>query len=100
MSKQHNLEHLKELLETTGELFLRVKVRPERPHNQLRDIREESIDGKTEIMCYVDIMAKPEQGKANVALCAFLASLFDIDSTQVHVILGKREGLKVIKISL
>jgi uncharacterized protein len=46
----------------------------------------------------IKVAATPEKGKANRALCEFLARHFDVGITQVQIVSGETAHLKRIRI--
>ena len=46
----------------------------------------------------VSVVAAPEKGKANKALCRFLAAELGLSKSQVHVLSGHHSRLKVVLI--
>jgi len=47
----------------------------------------------------VKVAAPPDKGKANAALCAFLAKHFEVPKGNVTVVSGHTAPLKLIRIS-
>lgn len=73
-------------------MTLRVKIIPRSPQNQLAG---ELSDGTLKIR----IAAPPEKGKANEALCSFLAQHYGVPKANVKVVSGHTSTLKLIRIS-
>jgi len=73
-------------------MTLRVKIIPRSPRNQ---ITGELSDGTVKIR----IAAPPEKGKANEALCAFLADRYGVPKANVKVVSGHTSTLKLVRIS-
>jgi uncharacterized protein (TIGR00251 family) len=73
-------------------MTLRVKIIPRSPKNQ---IVGELSDGTLKIK----IAAPPEKGKANEALCAFLAGHYGVPKANVRVVSGHTSALKLVRIS-
>lgn len=71
--------------------YLRIKVVPKSPKNE---IVETMGDGTLKIR----IAAPPEKGKANRELIRFLSRHLKINKTQITIISGKSDTLKLIKI--
>ena len=71
--------------------YLRVKVLPKSPKNEVVDI----LDDDT---IKIRIKAVPEKGKANKELIKFLAKELDLPKDKVQIISGKNDQLKLIKI--
>jgi uncharacterized protein (TIGR00251 family) len=70
---------------------VKVKVIPRRPRTEFAG---EMADGTLKIR----IAAPPEKGKANEALCTFLADHYGVARTAVTVISGHASALKLIRI--
>jgi uncharacterized protein (TIGR00251 family) len=71
--------------------YLRVKVIPKSSKNEMV---ETMGDGTLKIR----IAAPPEKGKANAELIRFLSQHLKVDKTQISIISGKSDALKLIKI--
>jgi uncharacterized protein (TIGR00251 family) len=71
---------------------LRVKIIPRSPRNEFAG---ELSDGTLKIK----IAAPPEKGKANVALCAFLAEHYGVPKENVKVVSGHTSPLKLVRIA-
>ncbi|EKD93911.1 MAG: hypothetical protein ACD_28C00032G0008 [uncultured bacterium] len=72
-------------------IYLRIKVIPK---SSKSEIVETMGDGTLKIR----IAAPPEKGKANTELIRFLSRHLKIDKSQVNIISGKSDTLKLIKI--
>ena len=72
-------------------MMLRVKVIP---RSAKSEIVGEMADGTVK----VKIAAPPEKGKANEALCAFLAKHYGVARTAVAVVSGHTAAIKLIRI--
>jgi uncharacterized protein (TIGR00251 family) len=70
---------------------VRVKVIPRSPRTEFAG---EMADGTLKIR----VAAPPERGKANEALCAFLAAHYGVTREAVAVISGHAAALKLIRI--
>jgi uncharacterized protein (TIGR00251 family) len=73
-------------------MTIRVKVIP---RSAKTEIAGEMADGTLK----VKVAAPPEKGKANEALCAFLAEYFQVPRASVTVVSGQTAALKLIKVS-
>ena len=73
-------------------MTVRVKVIPRSPRTELAG---EMSDGTLKVR----VAAPPEKGKANDALCAFLAGHFGVPCDRVSVISGHTAALKLVKIA-
>ena len=78
-------------LRQDGRLALSIKVIPKSSRNEIVGLLE---DGSLK----VKITAAPEKGKANAAICAFLADEFDIPKRNVEIVRGETSSLKQILI--
>lgn len=73
-------------------MTLRVKIIPRSPKNEFAG---ELSDGTLKIK----IAAPPEKGKANEALCLFLAQHYGVPKANVKVVSGHTAPLKLVRIS-
>jgi hypothetical protein len=81
---------LKQLTEK-GEVYLRVKVHPNSSTNEITEIMaDETVK--------INIAAKPVQGKANQELVKFLAQKLGASKTNIKIISGTGEKIKLLKI--
>jgi len=71
--------------------YLRIKVIPKSPKTE---IVGELDDGTIKIR----VAAPPEKGKANAELIKCLAKHFGINKSDIKIISGKSEPLKLVKI--
>ena len=74
-------------------MVLRVKVIP-------RSSRSELVGALADGTLKVRIAAPPEKGKANAALCAFLAEHYGVPRRSVEIVSGHTSALKQVKIGL
>ncbi len=82
---------LKKLCQENGEVYLRIKVRPNAAKTCLKEIMaDETVK--------IDLAAAPVKGKANLELIKFLAKEFNADKSQVKIISGAGERVKLVKI--
>ena len=72
-------------------MIRRVKVIPRSARNE---IAGEMADGTMK----VKISAPPEKGKANDALCAFLAEHYRVARSEVTIVSGHSAALKLVRI--
>jgi uncharacterized protein YggU (UPF0235/DUF167 family) len=79
-------------LDSQGELYLRIKVRPGSPVNAVREIMSDNT-------LKIDVAAAPEKNRANQALMSFLADIFGVDKAKVRILAGAGEKTKLVKIS-
>ena len=80
-------------LRSTGNLTLLLKVIPKSSRNEIVGVLE---DGTLK----VKITAAPEKGKANAAICEFLAEFFDVPRRNVEIVRGETSPSKQVKIRL
>ncbi len=76
--------------------YLRIKVLPKSPKNEVVEILEDA-DGEKTIK--IRIKAVPEKGKANAELIKFLSKELGVPRDKISIISGKTEQLKLIRIS-
>jgi uncharacterized protein len=86
-------EHLVNQLRSTGTLTLMLKVIPKSSRNEIVGILE---DGTLK----VKITAAPEKGKANAAICEFLAEFFGVAKRNVEIVRGETSHTKQVVIRL
>ena len=72
-------------------MTLRVKVIPRSPTSEIAGTM---ADGTLK----VKIAAPPEKGKANEALCAFLARHYGVPRSAVSIVSGHAAALKLVRI--
>jgi uncharacterized protein (TIGR00251 family) len=72
-------------------MTVRVKVMPRSPKSEMAG---EMADGTLK----VKIAAPPENGKANAALCAFLARHYGVPRAAVTIISGHSAALKLVRV--
>jgi uncharacterized protein (TIGR00251 family) len=72
-------------------LSLRIKVIP-------KSQRTEAVGLMTDGAIKVKVAAVPEKGKANAALCDYLAGVFDVPKRNVAVIAGETSHNKVVRV--
>lgn len=70
---------------------IKVKVVPKSSRTELAG---QLPDGTWKIK----IAAAPEKGKANRALCAFLAGHFQVPQSKVSIVTGEKSHVKVVRI--
>lgn len=86
------LEEIIKNLSNNKEIYLRIKVLPNAGKT---DFLDKMADGTIKIAVH----AVPERGKANNELIKFLADQIRINKSQIKVISGAGDRLKLIKIS-
>ncbi|MEO8662201.1 MAG: DUF167 domain-containing protein [Bryobacteraceae bacterium] len=72
-------------------LSLRIKVIP-------KSQRTEAIGLMTDGTIKVKVAAVPEKGKANAALCDYLAGVFGVPKRNVAVLTGETSHNKVVRV--
>jgi len=81
----------KKTLEQDGEVYLRVKARPNASQTAIKEVlSDETIK--------IDVAAPPVKGKANQEIIKFLAREFVIKKNNVKIIAGAGEPIKLIKL--
>jgi hypothetical protein len=86
------LQKFKRQFQKDGEIYLRVKVRPNAAMTAVKEIMEDET-------VKIDIAAPAEKGKANAELAKFLAREFLVDKGNVKIISGAGERVKLVKIA-
>jgi len=92
-----DLSLLKTELHKKGELFLRIKVIPNAPKNEIVEMMSDHETLK------VKIKAIPEKDRANKELIKFFVQEFRVkkgESISVLILSGQKQRLKLIKIKL
>jgi uncharacterized protein len=87
-----DLAALKAELARSGRLSLTVKAIPKASRTEIAGILE---DGSLK----VKVAAVPEKGKANAAICEFLAREFAVAKQDVVVVRGATSSTKLIRIT-
>lgn len=85
------LEEYRVKLANTGTVYMRIKVVPGAPKDE---IREKMLDETVKIA----ISARAEKGKANQRLIKFLAKELAAEKKNVKIISGAGDRIKLIKI--
>ncbi|MDP2708908.1 MAG: DUF167 domain-containing protein [bacterium] len=78
----------------TGEIYLRIKVRPAAAESGVKRILQDS-DGE---IIKIDLAAPAVKNKANLELIGFLARAFAISKNNVKIISGAGERFKLVKL--
>ena len=85
------LKKFKRPFRQNAEMYLRVKVRPNAAETCVKEIMaDETVK--------IDLAAAPVKGKANLELIKFLAKEFGVDKSQIKIISGAGERVKLVKI--
>ncbi len=89
------LEKYKTMLKEKGETYIKVKARPGASITEVRGV----LETEPEETIKIDIAAAPEQGKANDELIKFLALALEVSKSDIQVISGAGDKIKLIKIT-
>ncbi len=73
-------------------MYVRVKVRPKSKANEI----VETMDDGT---IKVRVKAAPEKGKANKEVIKLLAKKYNVRKSDVEIVSGKTDQIKLIKIA-
>ncbi len=84
----------KNQLKEKGEVYLRVKVKPNAAINKITKL----LSDKDHQTIKIDIAAPPVRGKANQELITLIAREFSINKNNIKIISGAGERLKLVKI--
>ena len=76
--------------------YLRIKVIPNSNTNEIKEIM---TDDSGEETIKIKIKAIPEKGKANAELIKFLSKELEIKKSNISIISGKTDRIKLIRIS-
>lgn len=76
--------------------YLRIKVIPKSPKNEIVEILEDQEHGET---IKIRIKAAPEKNKANLELIKFLSETYQVPRENIAIISGQKEQLKLIRIN-
>ena len=87
-------EDLQRQLLRDGVLYVNVKVIPKAQRTEAVEVLEGADD---ELVLKVKVAAVPEKGKANKALCEYLAGEFGVPKSAVAVVQGQTSQRKVVK---
>lgn len=94
------LEKYKNILTDKKEIYLRIKAFPNANQTKLEKIRVDNIAGQEVETLMIRIKATPEKNKANQELTKFLAKIFFVLESNVAIISGAGERIKLIKIKI
>lgn len=72
-------------------MFLKVKVKPSSGRDEILAFKEPDY-------MEISLRAKPENNEANLALCKFLARVFEKNVDAIKIIQGKTSKRKVLSI--
>lgn len=88
------LEKYKRELANKGEVYLRIKARPGAGATEVKGV----LDTEPDETLKIDVAAIPENGKANEELVKYLAAAFEVAKTEIKVISGAGDKIKLLKI--
>jgi uncharacterized protein (TIGR00251 family) len=91
MELNSQILQFKKQLADTGELYLTVRARPGAAKTQIKSLMDDES-------FKIDIAAPPEKGKANEELIKFLAKEFNLNKSEVVILSGKADKLKLLKL--
>lgn len=84
------LEEFKKQLAEAGQIYLRVKARPNAGKTAVKEIKDGEIK--------INIGAQAEKGKANAELIKFLSKEFEVSRSDISIISGAGDRIKLIRI--
>jgi len=91
------INQLKSALQTKNPLYIKVKVIPKSPKNEIVDIMEDQSDSGLAGGTYkIRIKAPATNGKANIELIKFLKKSLGL--SEAKIISGQRDRIKLIKL--
>ena len=76
--------------------YLRIKVIPKSPKNEIIGVMEDQEDGE---IIKIRIKAAPERNKANLELIKFLSETYHVPKANIAIVSGQKEQLKLIRIN-
>ena len=82
-----------ERLRRDGSITLELKVIPKSSKNEITGVLQNGA-------LKVKITAAPEKGKANTAICAFLAEEFGVAKKNVRILRGETSPLKRVVVEM
>jgi len=88
----------KEILEKEGQIYLLCKIFPGASSNKLKSFVKNNIEGRDVEILSIAISAPAEKNKANKELIKFLAKEFMTSKSNISIISGHSDRLKLIKI--
>ncbi len=86
------LEEQRNILYSKGELYWRVKARPNAEQTAIKEVMADKT-------VKIDIAAPAQKNRANQELMKFLAKEFAVSKNNVKIISGQTQKVKLIKIS-
>ena len=85
------IEDWQKTLAASGELYLRIKVRPGANISEIKGILADDT-------VKIDLKAAPVGGRANTELIRFLAQVLNLSSSDIKILVGAGERTKLVKI--
>lgn len=79
--------------------YLRIKVIPKSPKTELVEIFEDPSEDGMVTTHKIRVKATPEKGKANEELIKFLSKELNVNKSQISIVCGKSDRLKLVKIA-
>ncbi|MFC1810610.1 DUF167 domain-containing protein [Patescibacteria group bacterium] len=73
-------------------MYLRIKVQPKSKESAIGDLME---DGTLKVR----VKAAPEKGKANKEVIKLLSKKYSVRKSEVEIVSGKTDQIKLIKIN-
>jgi len=86
------LEKYKSELQKNGKVIFKIKVIAKAEKTAFKDLMSDNT-------IKLAVAQVAEKGKANTAICAFLAKEFDVKKTDVSILSGKSAPVKLIQIT-
>ncbi len=92
------LSNQREVLSKEGQVYLLCKVFPGADSSKFKNLTKSNIEGRDVEILSIAISAPAEKNKANKELIKFLAKEFVVARSNVSIISGSSDRLKLIKI--
>lgn len=92
------LSSQRETLNKERQVYLLCKVFPGADFNKLKSLTKNNIEGRDVEILSIAISAPAEKNKANKELIKFLAKEFVVARSNISIISGSNDRLKLIKI--
>ena len=87
------VEDLVRQLQSDRSLNLKLKVIPKSSRNEIVALSEDGV-------LKLKVTAPPEKGKANAALCEFLADVFGVAKRNVEIVRGETSSSKLVTVRI
>ena len=85
------LNEYSKILDREGKIYLRIKVIPSAAKSELIEIMADET-------FKIAVAAPPEKDKANRELVKFLASEFSLNKSDIRIISGKTQRIKLLRL--